>query len=198
MDSEFKKIHEVEFCKCPDIGGKPVEGLAALTSPKFPGRMLRTRSEESWNRECYLETLPRHFDEEGREVPGRSNLHFISYNASNLSYILETSVRIGKGYERQESVMTVDELKSAIPEGPASMVDVVRAMSDQLEYSSENWAPYPEFKAERETSPLDPDDPLRSGRGAEYLPESKRDVLRKMLAADPVDKKDLPEGVLLS
>jgi len=196
MNSEFEKIQDFDYRKTSDINGKKIKGFAFIIANKFPQRSVRTRSKKGWPKEVYLETLKKHTDDEGREVPGKDNLHFISYNSRRKEYLLETAVRIGKGFERQEAKMTVDELKAEMADGPDSMIDVIRVLSGKLEYNDKGWAKHPVVELEETRAPLAPDDPLKAGRGAELLSEAQRAVLRQMLKQDPVEREDLPEGVL--
>jgi len=184
----MEKLENVEFhdggVKVPESSG---DGFQFVVAKSIRSISVRTRSKEDWPRECYRD-----------RDKSKDNIHFISYEASSDSYLLETAVRIGRGYQRQEAKMTVDDIKARNDgSNPDSTSHIVEIMSGDLAYSKEGFAPHPELPAlERSNAPLEPDDPLSKGRGARGLSEEKRALLRTMLAQDPVEKNDLPEGVL--
>jgi hypothetical protein len=181
------KVKKIEFKYSRDpIPGKRGSGFQFLVADGGLLRSLRTKAEESWPMEAFIDT------EDDKE-----NLHFISYDESTESYLLESSIRIGKGYQRQDSKMTVEEIKAASGgESPESMEKIVELLAASLAYNSEGFFPRPTFELERSNPPLEPDDPLYGVRGAAGLSLEKRKVIRALISQDPVEKEGLPKGML--
>jgi hypothetical protein len=192
----MNKLQNVEFHDSHGPEG-PVEGFSFLIVIGLPNKSVRTKSERSWPREAYHETVKRSLDKKGREIPGKDILHFISYDADSKSYLLESAVRIGKGHQRQEAKMTVDEIKAEMPDGPESMPKIVEILATRLAYTSEGFPERPVYDKPKPGNRLiDPKDVLASCPRAACLSDEHREAVRRLVAADPIEKKDLPDGVL--
>jgi hypothetical protein len=187
----MKKLSKIDFDHSKEIlkGHEgSIEGLDKfdyrfMVVDKLTSLTIRTRSEKGWMRDAFL-------DQEKR------TLHILSYDPRGKVYLLESAVPVGSGYERREASMSVEEIKAASDGGPGSIEDIVGLLSESLEYSSEGFEYRPTPKLERIGSPLDPDDPLSKGRGAQFLNEAQRDALRNLMAQDPVERDDLPKGMM--
>lgn len=183
----MEKLDKVEFHTGGEVTlDSPGVGFQFITAKSVRHAVVRTRSKKGWPRECYRD-----------KDKSKDNVHFISYDSGNQVYLLETAVRIGKGYQRQEASLTVAELKVRLGDGAAgSMERIVEILSEDLAYSDEGFAPRPALELERSNRRLDPDDPLSKGRGAAGLSEENRAKIRALLTQDPVEKNDLPDGIL--
>jgi hypothetical protein len=183
----MEKLENIEFHTGGDVPlNSPGVGFQFLMARSARHAAVRTRSKKAWPREGY-----RNRDKT------KDNIHFISYDSGNEVYLLETAVRIGKGYQRQESSLTVAELKVRLGSDAAgSMEQIVESLAEDLAYSDEGFAARPVLELERSNRRLAPDDPLSKGRGAEGLSEENRAMIRALLTRDPVEKDDLPKGVL--
>lgn len=192
----MNKLENVKFHDSLGIDG-PVEGSSFLVADGMLNRSVRTKSTRDWTREAYSESVARGVDEKGREIEGKEIIHFISYDPDGQLYLLESAVRIGKGYQRQEAKITVEDLTPLIPNEGGSTEDIVRELAAQLTYVGEGFAEKPAYEhREYRSSPIAPDDVLATGRGALYLSDEHREIVRQFITADPIEKKDLPDGVL--
>lgn len=181
----MKKMQKVEFhdSRAPDGA---TEGFSFLVADGEFTRSVRTLSKKGWPREAYHETSE-----------DTDTVHFISYDSNDKSYFLESAVRIGKGQRREEARMTVDEIRAKLSgEAPDSMESIVTVLAEELDYSGEGFVERPTFELKPGNRPIDPDDVLASGHGAVCLCDEHREIVRQFIASDPVEKKDLPEGVL--
>lgn len=183
----MEKLEKIEFHTGGDVPlDSPGVGFQFLMARSARHAAVRTRSKKGWPREGYRD-----------RDKTKDNIHFISYDSGNQVYLLETAVRIGKGYQRQESSLTVAELKTRLGDEVAgSMEQIVEILAEELAYNGEGFAPRPTLELERSNRRLDHNDPLSKGRGAVGLSEEKRAMMRALLAQDPVEKNDLPKGVL--
>jgi len=162
------KLKIVEFHDSRGIDG-PVEGSSFLVADGMFKRSVRTKSLRGWPRESYSEASKRRIDKNGKEIPGKDIIHFISYDSDNKSYLLESAVRIGKGDQRQESSMTVEEIKSELPDGPESMVKIVEILASRLAYTNEGFPEKPVYNLEPVNQPIEPSDVLSPCRRAACL-----------------------------
>jgi len=182
---KMNKASKIDFYDCqeqfPDIPGFD---YCAIVVDGIQQRAIRTKSKKGWPRESFID-------------PKTGEIHIISYDSGAKEYILESGIRVGKGFERQEARMTVKKIKEAMGKERAdSMLEVVEALIANLTYNSEGFADKPVVELERQNPAIDPKDPIAKARGAHALPPEKRDVLRKLMAQDPVEKKDLPPGMM--
>jgi hypothetical protein len=174
---------KIEFVEDPRGGGDP--GDHSFLLPEKKRRCaFRTRSRQEWPREAFI-------DKEA------DNLHIISFDADRGKYLLESAIRLGMSYERQETEWAVEEVKDQLGGEVESTQQVVELMADDLTYVVDAFPPdEPVAPPARSNPPLDKDDILFGIRGARGLNEEKRAIIRTLLAQDPVEKNDLPEGVL--
>lgn len=192
----MKKLQSAEFHDSQGPNG-PVEGCSFLLVKSMPNQSVRTKSSKGWPREVYHEVVARTQDKEGKEIEGKNILHFISYDSDNKSYLLESAVQIGMGYQRQEAKMTVDEIRKSLADSPDSMAKIVEVLSANLAHTDEGFPKKPVFdKPKPSNRQIEKDDVLAPCRQAVCLSEEHREIVRNFIASDPIEKKDLPDGVL--
>ena len=172
---------KIEFCVDPLGGGEPEDH--SFLAPEGKRRcLLRTRSRQEWPREAFI-------DKEA------DNLHIISFDADGGKYLLESAVRLGMGYERQEAEWTVEEVEGQLGEEVESTQQVVELMADDLTYVVDAFPPdEPVDPPVRSNPRIDKDDMLFSIRGARGLNETRREKIREMIRKGPVTQQALPAG----
>jgi hypothetical protein len=185
--TEMKKMKNIQFFTSRR-GGEDGGEISYLMAGRDALRSVITKGERHWKRECFHETSP--------DVDA---LHFISFDEDSDSYLLESVVKSGRSYHRHEASMTVDEIKKSSEGDIESIFDVVRAMSKSLEpQESKGFQGELPIRSDVTSSRLEEGDPLNAVRGGASIPEGKRGAIRKLLSLDAVEKKELPEGVLVS
>ncbi len=181
----MEKLTSIEFVDCRDTH-PGIEGIdyCYMFISGHQNRAVRTKTPEGWPREAFYDA-------------DKDVIHIISYDSTNTAYLLESSVRLGRTMERHESKMTVAEIKVEIGnESANSMQEIVEMLSKKLAYTAEGFAPRPVVKFEHMNPTFEHDDVLATGRGARGMSEKKRAKIRTLLAQDPVDKDELPDGML--
>lgn len=183
----MEKLEKIEFHTAsepaPGLQGSGYKFVLAREAPRFS---IRTKSEKEWPREAYLD--------KGED---KENLHFIAYDPESDSYLLETAVRMGKGYERREARMTVEDIKARNGgSNPDSTQHVVEIMSEDLTCTTDWVYPPAGPPLERSNPPIERGDILENVRGARGLKPKQRDIIREMLKRGAVKQDQLPEGVV--
>lgn len=157
-------------------------GIASALVPKMrPSRAVRSRAQEAWARETYIDD--------------NDNIHYISFDPSTTSYLLESSIRQGLGHERQEAEKTVADIEAAIGT-PGGTQDIVEHLVEELSHNPDafpEWGEAPDLQVVN--PPLEEDDILLTGRGAAGLSADKREEIRQMMAMEPVRQDNLPNSV---
>ena len=175
---------KIEFSVDPLGGGDPRDH--SFLAPEGKRRcLLRTRSRQEWPREAFI-------DKEA------DDLHIISFDADGGKYLLESAVRLGMGYERQEAEWTVEEVEGQLGEEVESTQQVVELMADDLAYAEDAFPTNEMFESAgrpaRRNPPIDKDDILFGVRGARGLDLAQRKKIREMIRKGPITQDVLPAG----
>ena len=173
---------KIDFNVDPLGRGEPEDH--SFLAPEGKSRcLIRTRSRQEWPREAFI-------DKEA------DDLHIISFDADGGKYLLESAVRLGMGYERQEAEWTVGEVEGQLGEEVESTQQVVELMVDDLKYVTDAFPPDPpRGKSPPRSNPrIEKGDILFGIRGANGINESQRKKIREMIRRGPVTQDALPAG----